>query len=138
MDSFGKKKIDPRTIDEKAILEMVAAKGTQRAYTSAPAQTAVSPKEEDIPKVEEEQKNIPKEDVENYVQRYLNDFSSPQRKPLHIDAEVYECISDIVWSVRRKDFTVSGFISRVLTEHLKENADLIKTVTGRSYRLFES
>lgn len=135
MDSFGKKKIDPRTIDEKAILKMVAAKGTQKVFTSGNPQTTVTQREQ--PSNVEGEKSIKEEDVQKYIQTYLNDFSSPQRKPLHIDAEVYECISDIVWSVRRKDFTVSGFISRVLTEHLKENADLIKVVTGRNYKLFE-
>lgn len=44
MDS-GKKKFDPRSIDEKAILDIVARKGTIRPDSPA---TSVSPKPEDI------------------------------------------------------------------------------------------
>ena len=43
MDS-GKKKFDPRSIDEKAILDIVARKGTIRPDSPA---TSVSPKPED-------------------------------------------------------------------------------------------
>ena len=77
------------------------------------------------------------EEVKKYIEALLNNFSSNRRKPLHIDAQVYECISDIVWAVRRKDFTVSGVISRILVEHIKENAGMIKKITGRDYKLLQ-
>lgn len=85
----------------------------------------------------ESKKTITDEEVKKYIEALLNNFSSNRRKPLHIDAQVYECISDIVWAVRRKDFTVSGVISRILVEHIKENAGMIKKITGRDYKLLQ-
>lgn len=97
----------------------------------------VTPRKESSSRPECE-KTITDEDIKIYIESYLNNFSSNRRKPLHIDAEVYECISDIVWTVRRKGFTVSGVISCVLVEYIKKNADMIKKITGRSYKLFQS
>lgn len=85
----------------------------------------------------ESKKAITEEEVKKYIEALLNNFSFNWRKPLHIDAQVYECISDIVWAVRRKDFTVSGVISRILVEHIKENADVIRKIIGRDYKLFQ-
>lgn len=135
MDDFEKKKVDCSKIDEKAIIAMVG-KSSRFNSTYGKPEESVPHKEHLSPS--DGSKTVTEEEVKNYIEAYLNNFSSPQRKPLHIDAQVYECISDIVWSVRRNDFTVSGFISRMLAEHLKENADMIKKITGRSYKLFES
>ena len=119
MDSIERKKTKPYNINEKEILDIVAAKGS---YLSS---------------ISESKKTITDEEVKKYIEALLNNFSSNRRKPLHIDAQVYECISDIVWAVRRKDFTVSGVISRILVEHIKENAGMIKKITGRDYKLLQ-
>ena len=135
MDKSEKKKVDRSKIDEKAIIAMV---GKSSRFNSSYENTEGPVPHKALLSQAEESKAITQEDVKNYIEAYLNNFLSSQRKPLHIDAEVYECISDMVWAVRRKDFTVSGYISRVLAEHLKENSGLIEKITGRSYKLFES
>lgn len=135
MDSIERKKTNPYHINEKEILDIVAAKGSYLSCISGDLEEVVPHKESSSRP--ESKKTITGEEVKKYIEALLNNFSSNRRKPLHIDAQVYECISDIVWAVRRKDFTVSGVISRILVEHIKENADVIRKITGRDYKLFQ-
>ena len=135
MDSIERKKTKPNNINEKEILDIVAAKGSYLSSISENLE-GVPPHKESSSRAESK-KTITDEEVKKYIEALLNNFSSNRRKPLHIDAQVYECISDIVWAVRRKDFTVSGVISRILVEHIKENAGMIKKITGRDYKLLQ-
>ena len=135
MDSIERKKTNPYHINEKEILDIVAAKGSYLSCISGDLEE-VAPHKESSSRPESK-KTVTEEEVKKYIEALLNNFSSSRRKPLHIDAQVYECISDIVWAVRRKDFTVSGVISRILVEHIKENADVIRKITGRDYKLFQ-
>lgn len=71
------KKINPRQIDEKAILEKVAALGAQGIYSSSSSKAMPVRKEDDIPLPEaggisEEQ------EIGEYINSHLNDFSSPR------------------------------------------------------------
>lgn len=134
MDSIERKKTNPYHINEKEILDIVAAKGSYLSCISGELEEVAPHKESSRP---ESKKAITEEEVKKYIEALLNNFSSNRRKPLHIDAQVYECISDIVWAVRRKDFTVSGVISRIPVEHIKENADVIRKIIGRDYKLFQ-
>lgn len=135
MDSIERKKPNPYHINEKEILDIVAAKGSYLSCISGDLEE-VAPHKESSSRPESK-KTVTEEEVKKYIEALLNNFSSNRRKPLHIDAQVYECISDIVWAVRRKDFTVSGVISRIPVEHIKENADVIRKITGRDYKLFQ-
>ena len=135
MDSIERKKTNPYHINEKEILDIVAAKGSYLSCISGDLEE-VAPHKESSSRPESK-KTVTEEEVKKYIEALLNNFSSNRRKPLHIDVQVYECISDIVWAVRRKDFTVSGVISRILVEHIKENADVIRKITGRDYKLFQ-
>lgn len=135
MDSIERKKPNPYHINEKEILDIVAAKGSYLSCISGDLEEVVPHKESSSRP--ESKKTVTEEEVKKYIEALLNNFSSNRRKPLHIDAQVYECISDIVWAVRRKDFTVSGVISRIPVEHIKENADVIRKITGRDYKLFQ-
>ena len=135
MDSIERKKPNPYHINEKEILDIVAAKGSYLSCISGDLEEVVPHKESSSRP--ESKKTVTEEEVKKYIEALLNNFSSNRRKPLHLDAQVYECISDIVWAVRRKDFTVSGVISRIPVEHIKENADVIRKITGRDYKLFQ-
>ena len=135
MDSIERKKTNSYHINEKEILDIVAAKGSYLSCISGELEE-VAPHKESSSRPESK-KTVTEEEVKKYIEALLNNFSSNRRKPLHIDAQVYECISDIVWAVRRKDFTVSGVISRIPVEHIKENADVIRKITGRDYKLFQ-
>jgi len=135
MNGIERKKTNPYHINEKEILDIVAAKGSYLSSISGDLEEAAPHKE--FSSRSESKKTMTDEEVKKYIEAHLNSFPSNRRKPLHIDAQVYECISDIVWAVRRKDFTVSGVISRILVEHIKENAGMIRKITGRDYKLFQ-
>ena len=88
MDS-GKKKFDPRSIDEKAILDIVARKGTIRPDSPA---TSASPKPEDT--VEEiagssEAPVFTTGEIDAYRASFLNTVRTKSRKSLHIDAGLH-------------------------------------------------
>lgn len=127
MESSGRKKIDPRQIDEKAILEKVAALGAQGIYSSSSSKAMPARKEDDAP-LPEAGGTSAEQDITEYINSHLNDFSSPGRNPLHIDKEAYRLLSDLVWIVRRKDFTIAGVASRIIIDHFREKGGLIEKI----------
>ena len=122
MDS-GKKKFDPRSIDEKAILDIVARKGTIRPDSPA---TSVSPKPEDTA-----------EEIAGRAS-FLNTVRTKSRKSLHIDADLHRRISSLVWAVGRGEVTVAGFVNQVLAHHFEENGGLINAVLEKYYQSLKS
>lgn len=126
MESPKRKKIDPRQIDEKAILEKVAALGAQGVYTSSSPKAVPAVREEDS--VSDRCAMSAERGIEEYITSHQNDFSSPERNPLHIDKEAYRLLSDLVWIVRRKDFTIAGVASRIIIDHFRDNAVLIEKI----------
>ena len=102
MESSGRKKINPRQIDEKAILEKVAALGAQGIYSSSSSKAMPVRKEDDIP--------------------------LPEAGGISEEQEAYRLLSDLVWIVRRKDFTIAGVASRIIIDHFKEKAGLIEKI----------
>ena len=151
MDS-GKKKFDPRSIDEKAILDIVARKGTIRPDSPA---TSVSPKPEDTA---EEIAGIPSSwpgydltiagsseapvfttgEIDAYRASFLNTVRTKSRKSLHIDADLHRRISSLVWAVGRGEVTVAGFVNQVLAHHFEENGGLINAVLEKYYQSLKS
>ena len=98
MDS-GKKKFDPRSIDEKAILDIVARKGTIRPDSPA---TSVSPKPEDTAEEIAGSSEAPvftTGEIDAYRASFLNTVRTKSRKSLHIDADLHRRISSLVWAV---------------------------------------
>ena len=109
MDS-GKKKFDPRSIDEKAILDIVARKGTIRPDSPA---TSVSPKPEDTAEEIAGSSEAPvftTGEIDAYRASFLNTVRTKSRKSLHIDADLHRRISSLVWAVGRGEVTVAGFV----------------------------
>lgn len=97
MDS-GKKKFDPRSIDEKAILDIVARKGTIRPDSPA---TSVSPKPEDTAEEIAGSSEAPvftTGEIDAYRASFLNTVRTKSRKSLHIDADLHRRISSLVWA----------------------------------------
>ena len=89
MDSIERKKTKPYNINEKEILDIVAAKGSYLSSISENLEE-VPPHKESSSRAESK-KTITDEEVKKYIEALLNNFSSNRRKPLHIDAQVYEC-----------------------------------------------
>ena len=137
MDS-GKKKFDPRSIDEKTILDIVARKGTIRPDSPV---TAESRKSEDT--VEEvarecETPVFTVEEINAYRTSFLNTVRTKSRKSLHIDADLHRRISSLVWAVGRGEVTVAGFVNQVLAHHFEENGGLINAVLEKYYQSLKS
>lgn len=92
----GKKKFDPRSIDEKAILDIVARKGTIRPESPV---TAASRKPEDTEEEvigESEAPVFTVEEINAYRASFLNTVRTKSRKSLHIDADLHRRISSLV------------------------------------------
>ena len=126
MDS-GKKKFDPRSIDEKAILDIVARKGTIRPDSPA---TSVSPKPEDTA-----------EEIAGSSEAPVfttGEIRTKSRKSLHIEADLHRRISSLVWAVGRCEVTVAGFVNQVLAHHFEENGGLINAVLDKYYQSLKS
>ena len=129
MDS-GKKRFDPRSIDEKAILDIVARKGTIRPDSPA---TSASPKPEDtVAPV------FTTGEIDAYRASFLNTVRTKSRKSLHIDAGLHRRISSLVWAVGRGEVTVAGFVNQVLAHHFEENGGLINAVLEKYYQSLKS
>ena len=119
MDS-GKKRFDPRSIDEKAILDIVARKGTIRPDSPA---TSASPKPEDT------------------VEEIAGSSEAPVFTTGEIDAYragLHRRISSLVWAVGRGEVTVAGFVNQVLAHHFEENGGLINAVLEKYYQSLKS
>ena len=129
MDS-GKKKFDPRSIDEKTILDIVARKGTIRPDSPA---TGVSSKSE-----ESEAPVFTVKEINAYRASFLNTVRTKSRKSLHIDADLHRRISSLVWAVGRGEATVAGFVNQVLAHHFEENGGLINAVLEKYYQSLKS
>lgn len=137
MDS-GKKKFDPRSIDEKAILDIVARKGTIRPDSPA---TGVSSKSEDVEEEvagESEAPVFTVKEINAYRASFLNTVRTKSRKSLHIDADLHRRISSLVWAVGRGEATVAGFVNQVLAHHFEENGGLINAVLEKYYQSLKS
>ena len=133
MDS-GKKKFDPRSIDEKAILDIVARKGTIRPDSPA---TSVSPKPEDTAEEIAGSSEAPvftTGEIDAYRASFLNTVRTKSRKSLHIDADLHRRISSLVWA----EATVAGFVNQVLAHHFEENGGLINAVLEKYYQSLKS
>lgn len=85
MDSIERKKTKPYNINEKEILDIVAAKGSYLSSISENLEE-VPPHKESSSRAESK-KTITDEEVKKYIEALLNNFSSNRRKPLHIDAQ---------------------------------------------------
>lgn len=126
MEGTGRKRrADPARIDERSILEKVAALGAQGVYTSSTPKHAGLPQRKPPP---DGQETYGEKEAREYIESHLNGFQSSGRNPLHIDAEAYRLLSDLVWIVRRKDFTIAGVASRIIIDHFKEKAGLIEKI----------
>lgn len=134
----GKKKFDPRSIDEKAILDIVARKGTIRLESPA---TAASRKAEDTEEEIAGSNEAPvftTGDINAYRASFLNTTRSKSRKSLHIDAGLHRRISSLVWAVGRGEVTVAGFVNQVLAHHFEEHGELINAVLEKYYQSLKS
>lgn len=134
MDS-RRKKVNPREIDEKAILERVAALGAQGVYTSStPRNRAAEENVTEHPDGIEVPPEFSEKEMQDYISRYLGRFRSQGRKSLHLSSSLHRRISALVWAAGSGEATVAGFVNHVLEEHFRKNEGLIKSIMEKYYQ----
>lgn len=132
MDNSDKKKVNPRSIDEKAILEIVAGKGSGLSILSEPSPKP-SPRRdvaEVIPPVStatgkhvftDEQRAI-------FMADFLNIPRSTSSTTLHIDTGIHQRISSLVWGIGNRKVTVAGVANRILELFFEQNEELVHSI----------
>ena len=106
MESSGRKRIDPGRLTRRLSLRRWPP-WARKGYT-VPARPKRCPPVRREPLFLKPGGTSAEQDIGEYINSHLNDFSSPGRNPLHIDKEAYRLLADLVWIVRRKDFTIAG------------------------------
>lgn len=129
------KRIDPKSIDEQAILEIVAGKnerigtlvpGTEslrsavNAMSISPAQPVSHP-------------GISDDRLAAYEQEFLYGETPGACKSLHIDEATHRRIA-VLTSISGTQATVSGFVSRVLEHHFREYGAEVMALLERYYQ----
>lgn len=129
MDNSDKKKVNPRSIDEKAILEIVAGKGSGLSILSEP-----SPRKEDVAEVIPPVSTVSGKHVFTDEQRatftadFLNIPRSTSSTTLHIDNDIHRRISSLVWGIGNRKVTVAGVANRILELFFEQNEELVHSI----------
>lgn len=137
---MGNKRIDPRTIDEQVILEIVAGKNA-RLFTPS---NAVPEDDKPISTSAIQRMPFSKPDTQtasddhDALVRYESLFLHPgriaTRKSLHIDSSIHRRISALVGVAARNDLTVSGFVNGILARHFDQYGDVITQFLDQSLK----
>lgn len=133
MDNSDKKKVNPRSIDEKAILEIVAGKGSGLSILSEPS-LKPSPRKKDAAEVIPPVSPAPGKHVFTDEQRatftadFLNIPRSTSSTTLHIDTDIHRRISSLVWGIGNRKVTVAGVANRILELFFEQNEELVHSI----------
>lgn len=79
---------------------------------------------------------IRKRKSEGYVEKYLRP-QNPEgcaQKAVYISRENHEAVKRIVGMLGNRKTTISGYIDRILTEHLNKYGDELERVREKKYR----
>lgn len=136
------KRIDPSTIDEKAILEIVAGKNNQIGLShgvSHKIKIAVgNSSSEDSTKILSEKviksgKPVDLDQIESYRAVFLGKETLIERQALHIEKSLHRRIAALVNAAGGRA-SVSGFVTRVLAKHFDEYASQIDILLEQYYK----
>lgn len=132
---MAKKRIDPQTIDEQSILDIVAGKNA-RLYSPVYTATSIEdcPISQTIAPLNNENVVGCRGSLSEYEARFLHPGHINSRKSLHIDATIHRRICALVGAAARQDLTVSGFVNGVLVHHFEEYGELIIQFLDQHYQ----
>jgi len=127
------KRIDPKSIDEQAILEIVAGKneriGTLISETESSRRSA-SP----VPPIQSvPQPTVSAERMAAYEREFLRGVTLSEHRSLHIDGKIHRRITALT-GISGTQVTVSGFVNRVLEHHFREYGAEIMALLNRYYQ----
>ena len=77
-----------------------------------------------------------KRNPEGYVEKYLRPRKPKgyERKAVYISRENHETVRRIIGMLGSRKTTISGYIDRILTEHLDKDGDVLERAHKKKYR----
>ncbi len=132
---MAKKRIDPQTIDEQSILDIVAGKNA-RLYSPVHTATSIVDRQtsQAIAPSNNEELAESRRSLSEYEARFLHPGHIDSRKSLHIDVTIHRRICALVGAAARQDLTVSGFVNGVLARHFEDYGELIAQFLDQHYQ----
>ncbi len=135
--SDGIKKFDD--IDEKELLSILDGRATPSALPPNNETITSTPKsEEPEEETEEREEKDPapkrtykKKKNSEYIDAFLKPRVLKQRQSVYISQDVHEFIAKIVKKLGVRNMTVGVFIDTVMTQHIKEHMDELRTIYYR-------
>lgn len=136
------KRIDPSTIDEKAILEIVAGKNNQIGLShgvSHKIKIAVGNAPSNALRQGHTERNllsstsIASDQIDCYREAFLQTEFLLERQSLHIEKRLHHQITALV-NAAGSNATVSGFVTRVLSKHFEEYGSQIGMLLDQYYK----
>lgn len=138
MDKSDKKKIYPGGIDEQAILDIVASKGSMLSIPSEPSSqtdmTEVSPPKS----VATGKQTFTDKQCDAFIAIFLNVSRSTSSTTLHIDTDIHQRISSLVWGIGNRKATVAGVANRILALFFEQNEELVHYIIEKHCKSFKT
>ena len=135
------KRIDPSTIDEQAILEIVSSKNDRIGLSVGKCAATVG-KEKPRPdfskdssqeKAIESSSYVSEKQLADYKNTFLQSYHFTDRKTLHIDRSLHRRICALV-GITGGGATVAGFVNRILLNHFDKHSQEIGALLDQYYK----
>ena len=135
------KRIDPRTIDEQAILEIVSSKNDRIGLSVGKCAAAVA-KENPRPGFSKDSSQedeigsscpVSEKQLADYKNTFLQSYPFTDRKTLHIDKSLHRRICALV-GITGCGATVAGFVNRILINHFDKHSQEIRALLDQYYK----
>lgn len=137
MDKSDKKKIYPGGINEQEILDIVAAKGSMLSTPEPSPQTDMT--EVSPPKsVATGKQTFTDKQCDAFIANFLNVSRSTSSTTLHIDTDIHQRISSLVWGIGSRKATVAGVANRILALFFEQNEELIHYIIEKHCKSFKT
>lgn len=137
MNKSDKKKIYPGGIDEQEILDIVAAKGSMLSAPEPFPQTDMTevspPKSVTIGK-----QTFTDKQCDAFIANFLNVSRSTSSTTLHIDTDIHQRISSLVWGISSRKATVAGVANRILALFFEQNEELVHYIIEKHCKSFKT
>lgn len=137
MDKSDKKKIYPGGINEQEILDIVASKGSMLSISEPSPRTDTAEVSPPKPVATGKQTFTDKQ-CDAFIANFLNVSRSTSSTTLHIDIDIHQRISSLVWGIGSRKATVAGVANRILTLFFEQNEELIHYIIEKHCKSFKT
>ena len=134
------KRIDPRTIDEQAILEIVSSKNDRigKLHGECVADVAELTPHSGLSGGSSSEEStqsclaVSVKQLADYKNTFLQTSPFTDKKTLHIDRSLHHRISALV-GITGRGATVSGFVNKVLIDHFEKHSQEVGALLDQYY-----